>query len=419
MMTKQTYDYRVRATHCDHRADEETVYRALRRATDPLDRAWAKLRAADTIAIKFNQDFDTEQMVMFKGQRQQLVSHKVARAVLRILREETDAELFCVDTTHFANDAQPGPRETTQLLPVLQAFDVAYVNADAPPHTIYQVPNGGQMFKQYLLPAPAMEADARVDVQKMKNHAFMGVTLTLKNLFGLMPKYPHGRSRQYYHHLVRMPYMLADLGQLFRPSLTIVDALVAQAGMEWGDGEGLGRVCDTLMAGDHPVATDACGMTLMGFDPQGDWLSDPFHRDRNALLVAAEGGYGTVDLDAIDFESEVDPQPEGTFFATTRGDSLERIVSWRRTMCEQALYYRDHRDAFVDAYGGQFILLQMGKVRWHSPEGHITVSRRKLAGEHPNQAMFFKYVDPDEAEGERFEVYEQALAHLEALDLRV
>ena len=418
-MTSVPYNYRVRATHCDHRADEEAVYQALRRATDPLDQAWARLRAADSIAIKFNQDFDPERVVTFKGQRQQLVSDKVARAVLRLLREKTNADLICVDTTVFGTDTSSGPRETTQLLPVLQAFNVEYVNADAPPHTVRQVPGGGQMFEQYLLPARAIEADAMVSVQKLKNHAFMGVTLTLKNLFGLMPRYPHGRDRHYYHHLVRMPYMLADLGRLFRPTLNILDGLVAQAGMEWGDGEGMGRVCDTLIAGDHPVATDACGTHLMGFDPQGDWLDNPFHRDRNALLVATEGGYGTVDLDEIDFESEVDPQPEGTFFATKRGDSFERIVSWRRTMCEQALYYRDHRDQFIDPYQGQFILLQMGEVKWHSPEGHVTVSRRKLAGDHPNQAMFYKYVDPEEAEGEHFEVYEWALEDLEQRNLSV
>jgi len=29
-----------------------------------------------------------------------------------------------------------------------------------------------------------------------------------------MPKQPLGRPRWYYHHLVRMPYMLADIGQI-------------------------------------------------------------------------------------------------------------------------------------------------------------------------------------------------------------
>ena len=31
--------YKVRAVHCDHTADDEAVYQALRRATAPLDAA--------------------------------------------------------------------------------------------------------------------------------------------------------------------------------------------------------------------------------------------------------------------------------------------------------------------------------------------------------------------------------------------
>jgi hypothetical protein len=212
-----------------------------------------------------------------------------------------------------------------------------------------------------------------------------------------------------------MPYMLADLGQLYDPDLNIIDGLTGQAGMEWGRGEGLGRVVNTLMAGDHPVATDTCGTHLMGLDPMSDWLAEPFHRDRNPLLVAAEGGYGTVDLNAIDFESEVEPQPEGTFYAVMT-DSLETVISWRRTMCEQALYYRDHLSEIASKYAGEYILLQDNEVRWHDPDGNIRVSRRKLAGANRDHAMYFKYVDPEETEGENYAVYESALAHLRTLD---
>ncbi len=253
---------------------------------------------------------------------------------------------------------------------MLQEFDVPYINVDGGPQAVYQVPGGGQMFRQYILSQRVLEADALVDVQKMKNHAFMGITLTLKNLFGLMTQPPAGKPRHYFHHLVRMPYMLADLGQLFDPALNVIDGLVGQAGMEWGRGDGLARVANTLVAGDHPVATDAVGAHLMGHDPMSDWLAEPFHRDRNPLVVAAEGGYGTVDLDAIDYTSEVDPQPEGTFFAVMT-DSLETVISWRRTMCEQALYYRDHMAEFTSKYAGEFILLQDNEVRWHDTDGHI------------------------------------------------
>ncbi len=127
------------------------------------------------------------------------------------------------------------------------------------------------MFERYPLPQPVLDADALVSVQKMKNHTFMGVTLCLKNLFALMSIQPEGRPRVYYHHLVRLPYMLADLGRIMDPALNIIDGLVAQAGMEWGRGE-YPRICNALIAGDQAVATDACGTWLMGHDPQADWL---------------------------------------------------------------------------------------------------------------------------------------------------
>ena len=416
MMTRNAY--RVEAVKCDHRAEDDEVYEALKRATAPLDRAWSRLESAKTIAVKFNQDFATARTVLSEGQRQQLVSDSVARATLRLLRERTSAELFCVDTTVFRRDQpehQPGPHPSTQLASVLAEFEVPYVNVDIGPHATYEVPGGGQMFRQYVMHQQLMEAGALVDVQKIKNHAFMGVTLTLKNLFGLMVQLPANRPRHYFHHLVRMPYMLADMGRLLDPALNIIDALVGQAGMEWGDGEGLGRILDALIAGDHPVATDSCVTHLMGHDPMTDWLAEPFHRDRNPLLVAAEGGYGTVDVDAIDFESEVDRQPEGTFFAMMT-DPLQTVISWRRTMCEQALYYRDHMHQFVDKYAGEYILLQDNVVKWHDAEGNIRVSRRQLAGDNPDHAMFFKYVDPEETEGERYQVYESALAQIRTLD---
>jgi hypothetical protein len=203
--------------------------------------------------------------------------------------------------------------------------------------------------------------------------------------------------------------MLADIGKIMDPALNIIDGLVGQAGQEWGKGDHP-RICNTLIAGDQVIATDACGAHLMGHDPQADWPIPPFHRDRNALLVAAQGGFGTVNLDEIDFQSEVQA-PVGEFFAL-QIDSSERVISWRRTTAEQGLYYRDHRQEIEAKYARQYVLLQMGEVRWADPEGNIRVSRRQLAGEHPEQAMWLKYVDPDEAEGEHYEVYEQTLQQI-------
>lgn len=266
------------------------------------------------------------------------------------------------------------------------------------------------MFRQYLLPAAVVDTDAFVSVQKMKNHYFMGVTLCLKNLFGLPPLPPHGRARTYFHHLVRLPYVLADLGQIINPTLNIIDALVGQSCREWG---GEGRITNTLIAGDHVIATDACGAYLMGHDPLGDWPAPPFRRDRNALRIAHEMGFGTADLSQIDFQSQVTPPLAA--FDSDQTDSPEMVSSWHRSMCEQALYYRDHREQFAQ-YAGEYILLQNGQVVWHSEDSELQYSRRILAGERKMDALWFKYIDPEEAEGEHLEVYERTLARLQARD---
>jgi uncharacterized protein (DUF362 family) len=398
--------YRVRAVHCDYHASDEEVYASLKRATASLDRSWAKLRKATTIAVKFNQDWFRGEEVMFEGHRQQLVDFSVVRAVLRLLRENSTATILVADASAFPRDGGETWVDTTPILPILQELGIEYVDANAAPVQWYEVPGGGQMFRRYPLAQRVVEADAVVSVQKMKNHAFMGVTLCLKNLFGLTTMEPLGRPRHYYHHLVRMPYMLADLGRIYDPALNIIDGMVCQAGEEWGAGEHT-RLPNILMAGDQVVATDACAAHLMGHDPASDWLTPPFHRDRNALLVAAEGGFGTVDLSEIDFESEVSA-PVAAFHAKIT-DSMDMVKSWRRTTAEQALYYRDHGQRLLDHYAGEYVLLQRGRVRWHGERGRLTRSRRRLSGAHPEEAMWMKYIDPEETEGEHFEVYEQVL----------
>lgn len=410
-------DYKVRAVHCDYRSSEEEVYQALKRATDPLTETWERLRRAKRIGIKFNQDKEPKNRVYFEGQLQQLVSEKLARAFLRLLRERTTAQLVAPDVS-FYSMYHPGVtvEETNTFAQLFRDFNVEYVDGTKPPYKVVSVPGGGQMFKQYMLPAGAVDVDEFISVQKMKNHAFMGVTLTLKNLFGLMPGEPEGHTRTYFHHLVRMPYMLADLGRIFNPVLNIIDGMVGQAGREWGNGldEGPTQIANTIVAGDHTIATDACTAHLMGHDPQSDWLTPPFHRDRNSLLVAAEGGFGTVNLDEIDFQSEVQA-PVGQFYAALT-DSQETNISWRRTTAEQALYYLDKQRQFVDKYAGEYILLQEGEVRWHDPVSDLKESRRVLAGDRPEQAMWLKYVDPDEQEGEQYMVYENALKQVKAID---
>jgi uncharacterized protein (DUF362 family) len=396
--------YRVRASYCHHRAPEEEIYRVLKRTTDPLTRAWEKLEKARKIVLKFNMIKRRERVEYFAGRRRELVDDAVARAVLRLLRERTSARLVATDTFPYGDGFRVP--EDFNYRHILDRFGVEFVDSSLPPFATYQVPGGGCMFDRYTLSAVFQDADQVVSVAKMKNHGFMGITLCTKNLFGLPPMIPPaGRTRSYYHHLIRLSYVLPDLAMITRPCLNIIDALTAQTDREWG---GRGRIGNALIAGDHPIATDACGAQLMGHDPQADWPTPPFRRDRNHLLIAAQRGFGTVDLAQIDFTSEV--QAPLASFDSEATDPGETVASWRQTACEQGLFYRDHRQELVGRYAGEFIYLQDGEVVWNGPDPTNLGSRRQLSGKRKDSALWLKLVDPEEQEGERFERYQECLA---------
>ncbi len=395
-------NYRVRAAQCNWRASQEEIYQTLREITDPLDRSWAKLEKADKIVIKFNMMKLHHRIIHYMGRRRELVDDMVARAMLRLLRERTTAEIVATDTNPYTKEHLMG--DDFNYAHILKEYGVGFVDSNAPPFKQYDVPGGGSMFDRYTLSA-CFEGAEVVSVAKMKNHLFMGLTLCMKNLFGLPPiTLPHGRVRSYYHHFIRLSYVLPDLGMITQPCLNIVDALTGQWGREWG---GQGRICNALIAGDQVTATDACGAHLMGHDPASDWPTPPFRRDRNHLRIAANRGFGTVDLNEIDFESEVQrPLAE---FDSEKTDSGTIVESWRRTTCEQALFYRDRQKDLIDRYRDEFIFLQDGDVVWHGEDPANLGSRRRLSGSKKDQGMWLKLVDPEETEGERFEAYDECL----------
>lgn len=397
-------DYKVRATHCSHRAPLDEIHRKLVEITAPLGRSWSKIEKARRIGIKINMQMRTDNIRRIGGRRQELVDDDVMRATLRLLRERSDAEIFALDTSSAPPGKRPGDDFNTES--ILAEYGVEYVEAGDPPFARYKVPGGGIMFSEYQLSAALGEADAFVSLAKMKNHGFMGITLCLKNLFGLPPIPPHGRLRTYFHHVIRLSHVLPDLGLIAQPCLNIIDGLTGQARMEWG---GEGRIADCLVAGDHVIATDACGSHLMGTDPRLDWPTPPFRRDRSPVAVAAEHGFGTADLDEIDFAMDGLTLPVAEF-DSAEIDPAEQIALLRRTASEQALYYRDNRDRILDAHAGSYVFLQDGEVIWSGRKPEEAGAVQHVASGKKDQAVWLKLADPEEREGERMDVYEKIVA---------
>lgn len=203
-----------------------------------------------------------------------------------------------------------------------------------------KVPGDGRFFTAIDVNEAYEQTDVMVSLTKLKTHVTAGVTLSMKNLFGITPNALYGdeagnedatAGRSPLHGIgtaqypqkfsnVRLPHLQAsfrsnDPGQRIpriitdicaaRPiHLSIIDGITAMDGGEgpWCDQIAL-RLAHpgVLIAGLNPVSTDAVGTAVMGFpDPRAPRGQPPFDQCDNHLLLAEQAGLGTADLAQIE-----------------------------------------------------------------------------------------------------------------------
>jgi uncharacterized protein (DUF362 family) len=166
-----------------------------------------------------------------------------------------------------------------------------------------------QVYDSFYLNPILSELDLFISVAKMKCHATTGVTLSLKNLFGIAPiqfyrRHVEDNNRSAFHDTQafdrRVPRVIVDLN-LARPThLALIDGIFsgdAGAG-PWDPGLRPIRP-GLLIASRDAVAADAVAASLMGFDPAAPSGSHPFTGGENHLALAAAAGLGTHDLSTI------------------------------------------------------------------------------------------------------------------------
>ena len=120
--------------------------------------------------------------------------------------------------------------------------------------------------KRLWLPRTVLEADFLVSMPKVKTHHWSGVTLSMKNMFGVVPGAKYGWPKNILHWKGIQESIL-DVCATVPVHFVIADAIVA---ME-GDGplNGRARPLNRIVLADDPVAADATCARLMGLDPAG------------------------------------------------------------------------------------------------------------------------------------------------------
>jgi uncharacterized protein (DUF362 family) len=189
-----------------------------------------------------------------------------------------------------------------------------------------KVPWGGYLYPAFELNGWYDKTDVFVSLGKMKDHETAGVTMTVKNLFGITPTALYGddapnedtvKARVAALHVnkrplpdgvpaqlgakppdageVRVPRITADLLGARPVDLAIIDGVDTIKGGEGFWNKGIATLSPKLLfAGRNAVCTDAVCAAVMGYDPLAGHGQFPFPGD-NHLLWAAEAGIGTHD----------------------------------------------------------------------------------------------------------------------------
>jgi uncharacterized protein (DUF362 family) len=114
------------------------------------------------------------------------------------------------------------------------------------------------------LPRSVVEADFVVSMPKLKTHHWVGVTCSMKNLYGVLPGIKYGWPKNVLHHH-GIPQTVADISCTLPRTLAIVDGIDC---ME-GDGPILGscKSMGLILVGANLSAVDATAARIMGLEP--------------------------------------------------------------------------------------------------------------------------------------------------------
>jgi uncharacterized protein (DUF362 family) len=147
----------------------------------------------------------------------------------------------------------------------------------------------GKLLKKVRVFKAALDCDVIISVPVVKTHVLTGITLSLKNMKGVIPV-----SEKKKFHLLGLDNAIADLQLAVKPDLTVVDCLLAMGGL--GAPVHLSKPVEPglVLAGFNPVMVDAITCKVIGISPY----------DIKHLVYANEHNLGSLDISDVELNGE-------------------------------------------------------------------------------------------------------------------
>ena len=187
----------------------------------------------------------------------------LVRAVVDLFRSMDAAEVVVAEGSGHMRDSLL-VLEESGMAEILYEDKIPYLDLNTGPVKKVINKGGYSKLKHLFLPQKMTQRDVLVSLAKMKTHHWAGVTLSMKNLFGLMPGCVYGWPKNVLHY-AGLQQSILDINTTVRPHLSIVDGII---GME-GDGPIMGTPVQSnvLVMGTNSSSVDATCARVMGINP--------------------------------------------------------------------------------------------------------------------------------------------------------
>jgi uncharacterized protein (DUF362 family) len=167
----------------------------------------------------------------------------------------------------------PGHRRDTEYLvtasgiyDVVKERRVRYVDLNTDDVRLTKLRSSFTNLRQLYFPETLFNADLLVSMPKLKTHHWAGVTLSLKNMFGVVPGSVYGWPKNALHWAGIHGSILDINSSLPIPQFAIVDGVVGMEGN--GPLQGEAKQSGVLILGEDLVAVDATAARLMKIEPR-------------------------------------------------------------------------------------------------------------------------------------------------------
>jgi uncharacterized protein (DUF362 family) len=152
------------------------------------------------------------------------------------------------------------------LYAVMKEHAIRYVDLNSDDVQLTKLRSRFTRLNELYLPKTLFNADLVVSMPKLKTHHWAGVTLSLKNMFGVIPGSIYGWPKNALHWAGIHGSILDINSSLPVPQFAIVDGIVGMEGN--GPLQGQAKNSGVLIFGNDLVAVDATAARVMKIEPR-------------------------------------------------------------------------------------------------------------------------------------------------------